>query len=187
MYFQIFGKADRIGRPWAGYIATIGIGGALAYRNVSHTGAEVFQWLSSLVALLTLFGWGMICLSHLRFRYAWKVQGREEGHLPWRTWAYPYATWWGLLWCIALIIVEFYLSIWPLGKKSSAKNFFANFISVVAVFLIWVGAMIWYRCPVWVDARVVDLDGNRRFYAERVDEEAVSVKKGFARLKVLFE
>ncbi|KAL4992922.1 amino acid permease/ SLC12A domain-containing protein [Aspergillus recurvatus] len=176
MNHKIFGKADKMGRPWAGYIATIGIG------------AEVFQWLSSLVALLTLFGWGMICLSHLRFRYAWKAQGREDTHLPWRTWAHPYATWWGLLWCIALIIVEFYLSIWPLHGKTSARNFFANFMSVVAVFLIWVGAQIWYRCPVWVDARGIDLDGYRRFYADHADEEAIPVKKGFVRkLKVLFE
>lgn len=94
----------------------------------------------------------------------------------------------GLIWCIALIIVEFYLSVWPLHEKTSAKNFFANFIGVVAVFVIWAGAIIWYRCPVWVDARDANLDGNRRSYAERADEEAVFIKKGFVRaLKVLFE
>lgn len=77
---------------------------------------------------------------------------------------------------------------WASDEKTSVRNFFAIFISVVAVFVIWVGAMIWYRCPVWVDARDANLDGNRRSYAERVDEEAVFVKKGFVRaLKVLFE
>ncbi|KAL5046765.1 hypothetical protein BDW71DRAFT_197413 [Aspergillus fruticulosus] len=188
MNHKIFGKADSVGRPWAGYIATIGLGGALAYLNVSHTGTEVFSWLSSLVALLTLFGWGMICLSHLRFRYAWKTQGRDAAHLPWRTWAHPWAPWWGLIWCILLICVELWLSIWPLNERTSVQNFFANFISVVAVFIIWVGAQIWYRCPLWVNATEIDLDACRRFYADNIDEEAVPVGKSLARrLKVVFE
>ncbi|KAF4255161.1 hypothetical protein LV164_008149 [Aspergillus fumigatus] len=37
MNFKIYGEADKMGRPWAGYITTIGIGGALAYINVSNT------------------------------------------------------------------------------------------------------------------------------------------------------
>ncbi|CAG8244277.1 unnamed protein product [Penicillium salamii] len=188
MNHRVFGKADSMGRPWAGYIATIGIGGGLAYLNVSNTGAEVFGWLSSLVSLLTLFGWGMICLSHIRFRHAWKIQGRDEKHLPWQTWTYPYAAWWGLSWCIVIICVEFYLSIWPLHEPTTAKNFFANYISVVAVIFIWIGAHIWYRCPLWVDASQINLDGFRRFYAAPSDEESAPVKKGMReKLGVLFE
>ena len=180
-----------MGRPWAGYILTIGIGGALAYLNVSNTGAEVFGWLSNLSSLLTLFGWGMICLCHMRFRYTWKIQGRSVADLPWRSWAYPYSAWWGLIWCIVLIIIEFYLSIWPLHGKSSAKNFFANFISAIAVVFIWIGAQIWYRCPLWADANEINLDEFRRFYVDRVDEEAVptrlGMKKAISKVKYLFD
>ncbi|PYH36103.1 arginine permease [Aspergillus neoniger CBS 115656] len=188
MNHKIFGIADHIGRPWAGYIATIGIGGALAYINVSNTGAEVFQWLSNLVSLLTLFGWGMISLSHLRFRYSWKVQGRGEACLPWRTRSYPYATWWALVWCIGLISLELYLSIWPLGQATNAKNFFANYISVIAIVVIWIGAQIWYRGPLWVDAKEIDLDRWRRFYADGIDEESTAARRSLMRtIKVLFE
>lgn len=177
-----------MGRPWAGYIATIGIGGALAYLNVSNTGAEVFAWLSNLVSLLTLFGWGMICLTHLRFRYTWKLQGRDEAHLPWSTWAYPYATWWGLIWCILLIGVEFYLSVWPLNEEMSAKSFFANYSSVVAVVAIWIGAHVWYRCPLWVNASTINLDEFRRFYRDHDHGDCVPAKKSLLRkLKIIFE
>ncbi|KAF7629477.1 hypothetical protein AFLA_013191 [Aspergillus flavus NRRL3357] len=181
MNHKVFGKADSVGRPWAGYIATIGIGGALAYLNVTHTGAQVFTWLSNLVSLLTLFGWSMICLSHLRFRYTWMLQGRNEAHLPWRSWAYPYAAWWGLIWCLVVFGIQFYLSIWPLHEKTSAKNFFANYISVIAVAIIWVCAQVWYSCPLWADARNIDLDMCRRFYADTVDEESTPVAKSLAR------
>ncbi|GMF79754.1 unnamed protein product [Aspergillus oryzae] len=175
------GSISGVGRPWAGYIATIGIGGALAYLNVTHTGAQVFTWLSNLVSLLTLFGWSMICLSHLRFRYTWTLQGRNEAHLPWRSWAYPYAAWWGLIWCLVVFGIQFYLSIWPLHEKTSAKNFFANYISVIAVAIIWVCAQVWYSCPLWADARNIDLDMCRRFYADTVDEESTPVAKSLAR------
>ena len=176
-----------MGRPWAGYIATIGIGGALAYVNVSNTGAEVFSWLSSLVALLTLFGWGMICLTHLRFRYTWRLQGRDDAHLPWRAWAYPYTAWWGLISCIVVICIEFYLSIWPLHKHTTAKSFFANFISVIAVLIIWIGAQLWYRCPLWIDASNIDLDEFRRFYAEVNDGRPSAKRSLVQRFKVAFE
>ncbi|KAL4788778.1 amino acid permease/ SLC12A domain-containing protein [Aspergillus venezuelensis] len=185
---KIFGKADKMGRPWAGYIATIGIGGALAYLNVSQTGAQVFTWLSNLVSLLTLFGWGMISLCHLRFRYAWQLQGRSSSHLPWKTWTYPYAIWWAQIWCVGLILAEFYLSVWPLRGETLVQNFFANYVSVVAVAVIWVTAQVWYRCPVWVDARDIDLDACRRFYACGVDEENGPIRKGLIKkLRIILE
>ncbi|KKK16945.1 arginine permease [Aspergillus rambellii] len=144
---KIFGRADKTGRPVAGLFVTLLIGGGLAYLNVSSRGADVFSWFSNLSSLFTLFGWGCICLSHLRMRYAWKAQGRSEEELPWRTWAYPYSSYWGLAWCIILIIAEFYLSIWPLHTTPNAKDFFANYISVVVIVCVYLGARCWYRGP----------------------------------------
>jgi len=171
-----FKKADKLGRPWYGLVITLVLGGGLAYLNVNHSGAEVFGWFSNLTSLCTLFGWGMICLSHIRFRYAWKLQGRTPEELPWKSWTYPYAAWWGLFWCILLIIVEFYLAVWPLGDKPSAKNFFANYVSIIALLVLYLGARVYHRGPWWVDASTIDLDDGRRFYA---DEDVEKVGKGF--------
>ncbi|KAF7594575.1 hypothetical protein BBP40_008842 [Aspergillus hancockii] len=175
---KILGKADKVGRPIAGLFITLLIGGGLAYLNVSNSGVEVFTWFSNLTSLFTLFGWGMICLSHLRMRYAWKLQGRDVADLPWKSWTFPYAAIWGLFWCILLIIAEFYLSLWPLKGKPNAKDFFANYVSVVAIIAIYIGAKIYYRGRMWVDARTIDLDGPRRFYAKAADEESVSNRTG---------
>jgi amino acid transporter len=65
--------ADKTGRPWFGLVPTLLLGGGLAYINVDKSGKEVFGWFSNLTSLFTLFGWGMICLSHIRFRAAWKA------------------------------------------------------------------------------------------------------------------
>ncbi|KAE8153368.1 amino acid permease/ SLC12A domain-containing protein [Aspergillus avenaceus] len=168
---KIFGKADKVGRPVAGLVMTLIVGGGLAFLNVTNDSATIFTWFSSLTSLVTLFGWSMICLSHLRMRHAWKVQGRSVAELPWKSWTYPYGAIWALAWCIILIIVEFYLSLFPLGKPTTAKNFFANYITVVAMIVIYIGAKIYYRGPMWVDASTIDLDALRRFYT-KPDEEA---------------
>ncbi|KAL2824287.1 amino acid permease/ SLC12A domain-containing protein [Aspergillus cavernicola] len=172
---KIFSHADETGRPIAGLSATLLIGGGLAYLNVNTSSADVFSWFSNLTSLFTLFGWGCICLSHLRMRHAWKTQGRCESDLPWRTWTYPYASYWGLVWCVILILAEFYLSVWPLHGTPNARDFFANYVSVVVIVVVYFGARCWYRGPWWVDARMVDLDGPRRFYAD--DQEGGGGKK----------
>ncbi|KAK7741851.1 hypothetical protein SLS53_004918 [Cytospora paraplurivora] len=175
-------KADKIGRPWYALVPTLVIGGGLSYLNVSESGANVFEWFSNLTSLFTLFGWAMICLSHIRMRHAWKVQGRSVNELPWKTWTFPWAAWWGLIWCCLLVIAEFYLSVWPLGDKPSAKNFFANYVSIIAGVFIYLGARIWFwvkrRDTWWVNSRTINLDEGRRFYTQANMEEAERGIKG---------
>ncbi|KAI6093210.1 amino acid permease/ SLC12A domain-containing protein [Hypoxylon rubiginosum] len=172
-------KADKKGRPWYGLVPTFIIGGGLAYLNVSESGSDVFGWFSNLTSLFTLFGWGMICLSHIRFRYAWARQGRTAEELPWKSWIYPLGPWWGLIMCFLLIIVQFYLSVWPLGKSPNAVDFFANYISVIVIIVLWLGARAYFRGRWWVDIDSIELDEGRRFYksdAELAEPKATGFK-----------
>ncbi|KAI1774240.1 amino acid permease/ SLC12A domain-containing protein [Hypoxylon cercidicola] len=177
---KVFQKADKSGRPWYGLVPTFIIGGGLAYLNVSESGSDVFGWFSNLTSLFTLFGWGMICLSHIRFRYAWARSGRTAEELPWKSWIYPYGPWWGLIMCFLLIIVQFYLAVWPLGAPSSAVTFFANYISVIVIVVLWLGARIYFRGPWWVNIDTIQLDDGRRFYkedVESVEPKATGIKR----------
>ena len=148
-------------------LPTMVIGGGLAYLNVSNSGAVVFDWFSHLTSLITLFGWAMICLSHIRMRAAWKAQGRNTADLPWKSWAYPWAAYWGLFFSALLIVVEFYLAVWPLGEPPSAKAFFAKYLSVIAILALYVGAKIYYRGRIWNSLMEIDIDASRRFYASQ--------------------
>ncbi|RAH42910.1 amino acid transporter [Aspergillus brunneoviolaceus CBS 621.78] len=161
---KIFGRADDDGRPWAGVLSTLIIGGGISFLNVSSSGAEVFTWFSNLTSLFVLFGWGIICLSHIRMRYAWVAQGRPLSSLAWRSRWFPFSAYWGLVWCVVLMGLEFYLSVWPLHEASSVSNFFANYVSVVAVIVIYAAAKLFYRTPFWIEGTKVDLDSMRRFY-----------------------
>ncbi|KAI0159904.1 amino acid permease/ SLC12A domain-containing protein [Hypoxylon sp. FL1284] len=181
-----FQKADKTGRPWYGLVPTFILGGGLAYLNVSESGANVFTWFSNLTSLFTLFGWGMICLSHIRFRLAWARQGRTAEELPWKSWIYPVGPWWGLIMCIILIIVEFYLAVWPLGDSPSAKTFFANYVSVILIVVLWLGARVYYGGRWWVDLDSIDLDEGRRFYKKDVESTEPKARglKGIAKKTV---
>ncbi|KAK7521221.1 arginine permease [Phyllosticta citriasiana] len=175
----IFTRADKTGRPLAGLTSTLLLGGGLAYLNVSENGANVFSWFSNLTSLFTLFGWGTICLSHIRMRRAWSLQGRAPDGLPWRSWVFPYAAWWGFVWCVILIVVEFYLAVWPLRKPSSVKTFFANYVSIVLVVVLYLGAKIFYfRGPLLRDLKTVDLDEGRRFYVDAAPVDGVADEAG---------
>ncbi|OTA67132.1 hypothetical protein K449DRAFT_430314 [Hypoxylon sp. EC38] len=178
---KVFTKADKVGRPWYGLVPTFILGGGLAYLNVSESGADVFGWFSNLTSLFTLFGWGMICLSHIRFRHAWARQGRTPEELPWKSWIYPIGAWWGLIMCFLLIIVQFYLSVWPLGEPPSAENFFANYISVIVIVILWLGARLYYRGRWWVDLDTIDLDEGRRFYGADIEKPKATGVKGVAK------
>ncbi|KAF1974773.1 hypothetical protein BU23DRAFT_567163 [Bimuria novae-zelandiae CBS 107.79] len=160
----------------ASHISTWHRGGGLAYLNVKNSSADVFSWLSNMTSLFALFCWGMICLTHIRVRHAWHAQGRTDAELPWKPWTYPYGAWWGLSWCVILIVVEFYLAVWPLGKPSSAKNFFSSYISVITIVVLYLGARVYYRGPWWIKLADIDLDNNRRFYV--ADEEEKVPRKG---------
>jgi amino acid transporter len=85
----------------------------------------------------------------------------------------------------------FYLAVWPLGGSPNAESFFANYVSVILILVLYIGAKIYYRGRRWVDISTVDLDYGRRFYVDREDKETGAKKGPAARaakktLSVLF-
>ncbi|KAK7430662.1 hypothetical protein QQZ08_002705 [Neonectria magnoliae] len=174
---KVLQKTDSWGRPWYGLVPTLLIGGGLSYINISNSGAKVFTWFSNLSSLFTLFGWAMICLSHIRMRHAWKIQGRDHANLPWKSWAFPYSAYWGLTWCVILLVILLYLAISPLNGDPSATHFFSSYVSVIAIFALYAGAKIYYRGGRWVNAAEIDLDASRRFYHDDQLEDTRLMKK----------
>lgn len=164
---RVFSKVDRRGVPWVGVLSSIVLGGGgISYLNVSKSGKTVFSWFSNLVSLTYVYVWGIIFLCHIRLRYTWRKAGRESSEMPWRSSFTPYSSYYGVILCSLVVIVEFYLSVWPLKESSSAENFFANFISIVLIVGVYIGAKLWYREPFYVKSEHVDLDSGLRIYPE---------------------
>lgn len=157
---KIFSKVNRRGVPYVGYIFSALLSGGLAYINLSESGATIFGWFLNLSSLVALLLWSVIFIVNIRLRKAWVIQGKELSSLPWKTKFNPYIAWYGLFWSILIVIIEFYLSVWPWKETSSAKNYFANYISVVLMIIIYAGSKMYFKGPLLIPLVEIDLDSG---------------------------
>lgn len=81
-----------------------------------------------------------ICLCHIRFRRAWKVQGHSLDELPFKAMGGVYGSWFGVILITLVFIAQFYIAVWPVGGMPEnpadvAENFFCKFPSRLYIFV----------------------------------------------------
>lgn len=123
---SIFTYVDKAGRPLFSVIFVLAFG-LIAYINLADVGQAVFDWLLALSGLSTLFTWLSICITHIRFRKAWRVQGHSLDELPFQAIAGVYGSWIGAILLMLVIIAQFYIGLYPIGGVSSEKERVENF------------------------------------------------------------
>jgi amino acid transporter len=102
----ILSYVDKHGRPiWCIVIQLIF--GLLGFVVDAPKGGDAFSWLLALSGLSYFFVWGSCCLAHIRFRMAWKAQGRDFREIPYQA---------------------------PLGIWGSALAFFLVWVCLIATF-----------------------------------------------------
>jgi len=107
---------DKKGRPLWCVIIQICFG-FLAFINEAHAGTTVFTWLLSLSGLSYFFVWASICLSHIRFRHGWKVQGHTLDELPFQAQFGVIGSYIGFGLNIICLIATFYISLYVSSSK----------------------------------------------------------------------
>lgn len=158
---KIFSYIDRSGRPLYSVIFILAFG-PLAYVNLDADGPTVFNWLLALSGLAALFTWGSICLAHIRFRTAWKRQGRSLDEIPFKAVGGVYGSYLGLCLNIMVLIAQLYVSISPIGEDlNTAEGFFMSYLAMPVVIVFWIGGFIWKRSG-WLKMDQIDLDTGRR-------------------------
>jgi amino acid transporter len=127
---------DKAGRPIPCVILQV-LFGLLAFINeASSTGSIIFNWLLALSAISNFFVWGSICFAHIRFRAAWKANGRSIDELVYSA---PFGVWgsvFGFGLNVLCLIAEFYVSV----ATMSANSFFQNYLAapiVIFLYLFW--------------------------------------------------
>jgi len=111
--------------------------GLLAFIGESNNEGTVFDWLLALSGLSDFFVWGSICLAHIRFRHAWKVQGHQKHELPYQAMFGVMGSWYGLGLNILCLMATFYTALAP---TPDAETFFENYLAaplIIALFLFW--------------------------------------------------
>ena len=159
---KIFNYIDRKGRPIFGVIVTC-LFGALCFLVAAKNESLVFDWMSALSGLSSLFTWGSICLCHIRFRYALQVQGRSTDEIAYTAQAGVWGSYYGLIFIILVFIAQFWVALFPLGGSPNASDFFQSYLSVPVVMFFYVGHKLWTRnWRLYVRAKDIDLDTGRR-------------------------
>ncbi|KAI4287672.1 MAG: hypothetical protein L6R35_003067 [Caloplaca aegaea] len=154
---------DRKGRP----LKAIGVAAAfgfLAYLAASNKDTEVFTWLQALSGLSSIFTWGSICLAHIRFRRAWRVQGRSLDELAFRSQAGVLGSWIGFIFNVLVLIAQFWTGFAPIqpqygppitGTLAHVRNFFQAYLAAPVVLLCYIVYKLIYRTPIM---RCKDMD-----------------------------
>lgn len=102
---------DKSGRPiWACVIQILF--GLLAFIGEAENQGTVFTWLLSLSGLSYFFVWGSICLSHIRFRAAWKAQGHTLDQIPYKPTLGVAGSYVGFILCIICLMATFYNALY---------------------------------------------------------------------------
>ncbi|EXJ96434.1 hypothetical protein A1O1_01560 [Capronia coronata CBS 617.96] len=168
---KLLAWVDKKGRPvWPVIIQmTFGL---LAFINEAETGSTVFNWLLSLTGLSSFFVWGSICLSHIRFRHAWKAAGRSLDELPFKSQLGVYGSYVGCTLVVLCLMATFYISLFPIGGSPNAESFFSGYIAAPVILVLYLGYKVCMRdTTTWVKIRDMDLDTGRREFEDFPDSE----------------
>ncbi|KAH8695305.1 amino acid permease [Talaromyces proteolyticus] len=166
---RIFAKTTSRGVPIYAVIVTNTLG-LIALINTGAGAGPVFTYLVTISGSATFIAWAFIGITHLRFRRAWKLQGRLPEDLPFRAWLYP----WGTLFVVALnLFLVFIQGYSTLLTPWQPVAFVFNYIILVLFFGLWMFWKFWKKCK-FVDLRKVDLNKDRRdVLDDTVEDEEV--------------
>jgi amino acid transporter len=126
---KFFTYIDKAGRPLWSVIFILAFSPLAYLQLIPETGGEIFDWLLALSGLSTLFSWLAICVTHIRFRRAWKVQGHSVEELPFQALGGIYGSILGTTLIVLVLIAQFFIAVWPLNYsevENRAEEFFSE-------------------------------------------------------------
>jgi amino acid transporter len=150
---KILGYVDRKGRP----IVAIGLSSALgfiAYAANSEEQNAVLNWMLALSGLSSILTWASICLAHIRFRRAWRIQGRSLDELAFVSQPGVVGSWIGFIFNCLVLAAQFWTGAWPVGygdmtTGERARNFFLAYLAAPIVLIMYGGYKWRYKTRVW--------------------------------------
>ncbi|CCF57035.1 hypothetical protein KAFR_0C00400 [Kazachstania africana CBS 2517] len=155
---------DREGRPIIA-LAACAVVGVIAFAAASSQEEQVFTWLAAIAALSELFTWSTILLSHIRFRMAMKVQGKDLNELGYKALTGVWGSMWGFGFCVLVFIAQFWVALSPPGGTISAEGFFESYLAFPLWLFFYFAYMLWKRDFTFLTKlEDIDLDAHRRIY-----------------------
>jgi yeast amino acid transporter len=133
----------------------------------------IFNWLLALTAIAYFFVWGSICGAHIRFRIAWRANGRSLDELPYKAGFGVIGSWIGLILNILSLMASIYMGVSAIDEYGNAapwstEGFFEQCLAIpclIFFYVIWKGYS-WFYVPqhrrMWTDLSTVDIYAGMR-------------------------
>lgn len=188
---KIFSYIDRQGRPLVAIIAASSLGG-LAYVADSGCQTIVLSWMLALSGLSSIFTWGSICLSHIRFRKAWKSQGYELEELPFRSQPGILGSWVGFGLNALVLVTQFWTGAWPVGYEDmtiaeQVESFFLAYLAAPIVIIFYFVYKFIHKTKIQ-DCKNLDLQtGMKNWNTTALREQEAEEKATWSRWKKFYK
>lgn len=153
---EFLGYTDPRGVPIPAIVLT-NLFGALAMMNVNTGAGAAYTYIVNLSGVSTFLVWGSISFINIRFRNAWKAQGRSVNELPFKSFMYPWNAYFGLAANVFLALVQGWTTLSPFN----AGNFVDAYILLPLFPVIFVVYKFAYKTH-FRHLREIDLDSGRR-------------------------
>ncbi len=127
--------------------------GLLAFLNVNHQGAVVFDWFMNITTVSGYVAWAAVLVVFLRFRAAMRFRGLEHT-LPFRAPLQPYASWFVLGLLVLLTLTNGFQYFFP--GQWDVEGFLAAYITIPFVLVLYLGHKLWFRTG--LARKVQDID-----------------------------
>ncbi|GAA5834721.1 hypothetical protein JCM9279_007091 [Rhodotorula babjevae] len=164
----IFRRCTKGGLPIYCVIITAAIG-LLAYMNVSTGSTTAFNYLSNLSSITGLITWACINYSYIRFYHGLKYQGISRDDFPFKAPLQPYASYFGLVAIILVIIFNGYTVF--LDGNWNTGDFIVAYITLVIFAVLFVFWKLFKRTK-FVRLEEIDYTTGKRELDAVADEEA---------------
>ncbi|CCK70699.1 amino acid permease KNAG_0F00270 [Huiozyma naganishii CBS 8797] len=172
---KMFTYIDKRGRPLVAMVCST-LFMTIAFCAASPKEEQVFTWLLAISGLSQLFTWVAICISHLRFRRALKVQGHSLGEIGFKSQVGIYGSLYAATMLILALIAQFWVALAPIGGNGlDARNFFQNYLAMPILLVLYFGYKIRKRdWKFWIPAHRIDLVSHRKVFDEDILKQEVA-------------
>jgi amino acid transporter len=150
---KILGYVDRKGRPIVAIAIACAVG-FIAYAVESGQQGTVLNWMLSFSGLSSIFTWGSICLSHIRFRRAWALQGHSLNELAFVSQPGLVGSWVGFIFTVFVLVAQFWTGAWPInygeiGIRGQLRSFFLAYLTAPTVLIMYGVYKYRHKTKVW--------------------------------------
>ena len=179
---KILSYVDRNGRPAVSMLVTF-IVGLLCFLAATPKEEVIFNWLMALSGLSSVFTWGTICLSHIRFRQALKHHNKTIEELSFVSMTGVWGSVWGVILNVLILMAEFWVCLFPQGNggKADAYSFFQNYLNVFFILFVLAIYLAIKRFKVtWlIPVSEIDIVTGRRYVDVEILKQEVAEEKEF--------